>query len=86
MAGCRPEYLPVVIAALEAVCTDEFNIHGVMATTGADSSDRRERPDSPFGSRWKHGYDALGYGTHPTRHRARGELVMPMSAARGRAR
>lgn len=33
MAGCRPEYLPVVIAALEAVCTDEFNIHGVNATT-----------------------------------------------------
>ena len=23
MAGCRPEYLPVVIAAVEAVCTDE---------------------------------------------------------------
>ena len=33
MAGCRPEYLPVVIAALEAVCTDEFNMHGVNATT-----------------------------------------------------
>ncbi|MGI9328304.1 MAG: TlpA family protein disulfide reductase [Pseudomonadales bacterium] len=33
MAGCRPEYLPVVIAALEAICTDEYNIHGVMATT-----------------------------------------------------
>ena len=33
MAGCRPEYLPVVIAALEAVCTDEFNMHGVLATT-----------------------------------------------------
>lgn len=33
MAGCKPEYLPVIIAALEAVCTDEFNIHGVMATT-----------------------------------------------------
>ncbi|MDO8434785.1 MAG: redoxin domain-containing protein [Candidatus Binatus sp.] len=33
MAGCKPEHLPVVIAALEAVCTDEFNIHGVMATT-----------------------------------------------------
>ena len=33
MAGCKPEYLPVVIAVLEAVCTDEFNIHGVMATT-----------------------------------------------------
>jgi hypothetical protein len=33
MAGCRAEYLPVVIAAVEAVCTDAFNIHGVMATT-----------------------------------------------------
>ncbi len=33
MAGCKPEYLPVVIAAVEAACTDEFNIHGVIATT-----------------------------------------------------
>ena len=33
MAGCRPEYLPWVLAALEAVCTDEFNVHGVLATT-----------------------------------------------------
>ncbi len=33
MAGCLPEYLPWVLAALEAVCTDEFNIHGVLATT-----------------------------------------------------
>lgn len=33
MAGCRPEYLPVVIAGLEAVCTDEFNMHGLLATT-----------------------------------------------------
>ena len=33
MAGCKPEYLPWVLAALEAVCTDAFNIHGVLATT-----------------------------------------------------
>jgi peroxiredoxin len=33
MAGCLPEYLPVVIAAAEAACTDEFNLHGVLATT-----------------------------------------------------
>jgi hypothetical protein len=33
MAGCKPEYLPWVIAAVQAVCTDEFNIHGVLATT-----------------------------------------------------
>lgn len=33
MAGCLPEYMPWVIAALEAVCNDEFNMHGVLATT-----------------------------------------------------
>ncbi len=33
MAGCKPENLPVVLTALEAACTDEFNIHGVLATT-----------------------------------------------------
>jgi hypothetical protein len=33
MAGCKPEYLPVVLAAVEAACTDTFNIHGVLATT-----------------------------------------------------
>ena len=33
MAGCTPECLPWVIAAVEAACTDEFNIHGVLATT-----------------------------------------------------
>jgi hypothetical protein len=35
LAGCLPEYLPVVLAALEAACTDEFNIHGLTATTWA---------------------------------------------------
>ncbi|MFM8563711.1 MAG: thioredoxin family protein [Acidimicrobiia bacterium] len=33
MAGCKPEYLPWVIAAVESVCNDTFNIHGVLATT-----------------------------------------------------
>jgi len=33
MAGCRPEYLPWVIAAIEAVCNDTFNMHGLLATT-----------------------------------------------------
>jgi len=33
MAGCKPEYLPWVITAIEAACTDEFNMHGVLATT-----------------------------------------------------
>jgi len=33
MAGCRPEYLPVVLTAVAAACTDEFNMHGLLATT-----------------------------------------------------
>jgi hypothetical protein len=33
MAGCRPEYLPVVLAAVEAACSEAFNLHGVLATT-----------------------------------------------------
>ncbi|TNF80133.1 MAG: redoxin domain-containing protein [Gammaproteobacteria bacterium] len=33
MAGCRSEYMPVILAALEALLTEEYNIHGVMATT-----------------------------------------------------
>jgi hypothetical protein len=33
MAGCKPEYLPLVLAAVEAACTDEFNVHGLLATT-----------------------------------------------------
>ncbi len=33
MAGCRPECFPVVLAALEAACRDEFGLHGLLATT-----------------------------------------------------
>jgi hypothetical protein len=35
MAGCRPEYLQVVVAAVEAVCDESFDLHGVAATTNA---------------------------------------------------
>jgi hypothetical protein len=33
MAGCRPEYPPVLIAAAEAVCDPAFNLHGVATST-----------------------------------------------------
>jgi hypothetical protein len=35
MAGCRPEYMPVVIAAVAAMCDEAFDLHGVSATTNA---------------------------------------------------
>ncbi len=38
MAGCKPEYLPWVLTAVEAACTDDFNMHGLLATTMPVSS------------------------------------------------
>lgn len=33
MAGCRPEYFPVVLAAVEAVADPAFNLQSIQATT-----------------------------------------------------
>lgn len=33
MAGCEPEYLPVLIAATQAAADPEFNLQGIQATT-----------------------------------------------------
>ncbi len=33
MAGCRPEYMPVLLAAIEAVLDDDYCLHGTLATT-----------------------------------------------------
>ena len=35
MAGCKPAYFPVVVAAVEAVLEPAFNLNGVQATTNA---------------------------------------------------
>ena len=33
MAGCLPQYLPVVLAAVEAMAEERFNLYGIQATT-----------------------------------------------------
>ncbi len=33
LAGSKPEYMPVVLAAVEAALIDEFCMHGILATT-----------------------------------------------------
>jgi len=33
MAGCRPEYFPLYLLAIEAMCEEPFNLYGVQATT-----------------------------------------------------
>jgi hypothetical protein len=35
MAGCLPEYLPVIGAAVEALAAGEFNLMGIATTTGS---------------------------------------------------
>lgn len=33
MAGCRPEYMPVIVAAVEAITTDQFSLHSISVST-----------------------------------------------------
>ncbi len=33
MAGCKPEYLPLILTAVEAMTAEQFNLHGVQVTT-----------------------------------------------------
>ena len=33
MAGCKPEYFPLVMLAIEALCEEKFNLYGIQATT-----------------------------------------------------
>ncbi len=33
MAGCRPEYFPILMLAVEAMCEEPFNLYGCQATT-----------------------------------------------------
>ncbi len=37
LAGGRPEYMPVILAAVRAICAEPFALHGVGATTNAAS-------------------------------------------------
>jgi hypothetical protein len=37
MAGCLPEYLPVVVAIIEAMCEPQFGLHGSTASTGGSA-------------------------------------------------
>jgi hypothetical protein len=37
LAGCRPEYLPVVIAAVRGLCHQDFAYHGPASSTGGSA-------------------------------------------------
>jgi hypothetical protein len=62
LAGCLPEHLPAVLAALEAACTSEFNMHGLLATTWF--SGPVVIVNGPYAARvgMNSGFNALGQG------------------------
>jgi len=62
MAGCLPEYLPVVLTALEAVCTDDFNMHGVLATTMSVGPVLVVSGPITAEIKMNHGINVLGHG------------------------
>jgi len=37
MAGCLPEYMPVVVAIVKAMCQPQFGLHGSTASTGGSA-------------------------------------------------
>ena len=37
MAGCLPEYMPVVVAAMKAMCDPQYALHGSTASTGGSA-------------------------------------------------
>src|SRR5262245_50957289 len=37
MAGCRPEYMPVVVAAVRSLCDPAFAYHGPASSTGGSA-------------------------------------------------
>jgi hypothetical protein len=38
LAGCRPEYMPVLLAALEAMADPVFTLHGAITSTGGSAT------------------------------------------------
>ena len=64
MAGCRPQYLPVVAAAVDAMAEPEFNLIGISTTTGSAST--LVIVNGPVAQRigMNAGGNALGPGNH----------------------
>jgi hypothetical protein len=48
MAGCRPEYMPVVVAAVEALLDEQFDVQGLQATSDPARSRSAYCPARPY--------------------------------------
>src|SRR5438105_2423527 len=84
LAGCLPEHLPAVLAAVEAACTDEFNMHGLLATTWF--SGPVIVVNGPFRRRagMNSGVNALGQGNRANATIGRALQLVVRNVGRGR--
>ena len=84
MAGCKPEYFPVVLAGVEALCDERFCAHGLNVTlfSGAPLAiiNGPVRPQIGLNC----GYNALGHGfrANATIGRALRLVIMNIGGAR----
>ncbi|HET7158960.1 MAG TPA: UGSC family (seleno)protein, partial [Burkholderiales bacterium] len=64
MAGCRPEYFPLYMLAIEAMCEGPFNLYGIQATTHPCAP--LVIVNGPIGLELgiNSGHNAFGPGTH----------------------
>jgi hypothetical protein len=65
MAGCRPEYLPVVVAALRSLCHPDFAYHGPASSTGGSAMVLIVNGPIVGKLAINHGNNAFGQGHRP---------------------
>ena len=70
MAGCRPEYFKIVLAAVEAMCEPQFNLHAITASTQGAAVLAVVNGPIAREVRLNSGISAFGPGDHK-RHRFR---------------
>ncbi len=64
MAGCKPEYFPLIVLAVEAMCDDAFNLYGIQATTHMCSPLVIVNGPGAQELGMNGGHNAFGPGTH----------------------
>ncbi len=64
MAGCKPEYFPLIVLAVEALCDEAFNLYGIQATTHMCSPLVIVNGPGAKEIGMNSGHNAFGPGTH----------------------
>jgi hypothetical protein len=64
MAGCKPEYFPLLMLAVEAMCEEPFNLYGIQATTHPCAPLVIVNGPVALELAMNSGHNAFGPGTH----------------------